>query len=332
MPYSGIIQAAQGEHAKSTYEIISELNISGLFNHLRGIKTQLQLQQSVLGKMMRANQLIKSDIKLENVNDRYLLFQAYETIQQIRYKITGEKLIYRLYITGADTAEYIEVGAENLESFIGFHKKALNIATSKIKAELKNADSNYIKGNMSVFYADAMALMRTPLNMSAQYLIQKDKNEWTYRKNRQGERMIVTYNKGHVVEAVDKIVMNQAIDDADKGYGFTSKLFYKYLKGDSVSGFKGGDTFSKDSNGFITQVQIKANSARLMRYGSIVKALNSVIEIGDEMEKLKSGGDRSQVITKIKEMYSDDSGKISSIADEIVDKFIDKFLTENLKI
>lgn len=282
--------------------------------------------------MAQANQLITSNIKIENVNDRKLLFQAYETIQQIRYEITGQQLNYRLYITGDKTASYIEIGASNLEKFVGFHKKALDIAVGEVKKELVKKDSDIIKGDMSIFYADAMSLMRKPSGMNSNFLIQVDSNEWTYRKNKQGERMIVTYNKGHIIEAVDKIVMNQAIDDIDKGQGFNSKLFYKYLKGDSVSGFKGGDTFSVDNKRMITQIQIKANSARLMRYGSVIKALNNVISIGDQLEKLQQGADRGQVISEIKKMYSDDSGKISSISDKIIDKFIDKFLSENLKI
>lgn len=333
MAYSNeIIQLAQQGHIQGTYDRISQLNISGLFSNLKNIKRELSSQQSVLGKMAQANQLVTANMKVENTNDRKLLFQAYETIQQIRYEITGQKLNYRLYITGDKTASYLEIGAADLEQFIGFHKKALNIAVGEIKKELTKKDSNFIKGNIDPFYADAMALMRKPSGMQSNFLIQVDSNEWTYRKNKQGERMIVTYNKGHIIEAVDKIIMNQAIDDIDKGQGFTSKLFYKYLKGDSVSGFKGGDTFSKDANGFITQVQIKANAARLMRYGSVIKALNNVIAIGEELEQLKAGGNRAEVSAKIKEMYSDDSGKISSISDKIIDEFIDRFLSENLKI
>jgi hypothetical protein len=132
-----------------------------------------------------------------------------------------------------------------------------------------------------MWYKDVMGYMTNPSGMKSTFFIPTDENERTYRKNKQGENMIVTYNRGHIIEAVDKIMVSKGVDDIDKGLPFNDKIFYKYLKGDTVSGFKGGDTYSEAANGAIVQTQLKANAARLMRYSSIVNALNSVITIGD---------------------------------------------------
>ena len=328
-----IIAAVQEGHIQQTYDAISQLNITGLFSNLKAIRSNLIQEESVLAKMADAQFRATTGMKIEKMESRKNLFAAYETLQQIRFKITGQELNYRLYITGPDnTARGLEIGAANLEQFVSFHGKAIDIAVGKVRAELDKEASTFQRYDMTMWYKDAMGYMRKPSGMKSTFFIQTDNNEWTYRKNKQGEKMIVTYNRGHIIEAVDKIMVSKSVDDIDKGLPFNDKIFYKYLKGDSVSGFKGGDTHSEAANGAIVQTQLKANAARLMRYSSIVNALNSVIAIGDQLEGLRSGGSRSEVAAAIKNMYSDDSGKISAISDDMIDKFIDKFLDENLKI
>ena len=81
-----------------------------------------------------------------------------------------------------------------------------------------------------MWYKDAMGYMRKPSGMESRFFIQTDNNEWTYRKNKHGEKMIVTYNRGHIIEAVDKIMVSKGIDDIDKGLPFNDRIFYKYLK------------------------------------------------------------------------------------------------------
>lgn len=336
MPINEIIAEAQEVHISQTYQAISELNITGLFNNLKAIRTKVAAQESMLQKMAEANFKATTNMKIENTESRRLLFSAYETMQQIRYKLTGQPLNYRLYITGPDgkSAKAVEVGAANLEDFVAFHAKAIDIAVGKVRAELNAETSNYKRYDVSQWYADAMGYMRRPSGMGSNFFIQTDPSQWTYRKNKDGKNMIVTYNRGHIIEAVDKILISKGVEDMDKGKPFNDILFYKYLKGDSVSGFKGGDTYSQNEvTNTITQTQLKANSARLMRYSSIVNALNSVIDIGDQLEGLKTGkSNRDDVVQKIKAMYSDDSGKISSIADDVIDTFIEKFLKENIPI
>ena len=97
-----IIAAVQEGHIQQTYDAISQLNITGLFSNLKTIRNNLIQQESVLAKMADSHFRATTGMQIETMESRKNLFAAYETLQQIRFKITDKELNYRLYITEPD--------------------------------------------------------------------------------------------------------------------------------------------------------------------------------------------------------------------------------------
>ena len=89
------------------------------------------------------------------------------------------------------------------------------------------------------------------------------------------------------------------------------------LSYDSVSGFKGGDD---------KMLQIKANSARLMRYTSIMNAINQVLNI---RAAIASGQDKPEVARMVRDLY-ENSGANNSV-NQITDEQIDKIVNDLMK-
>lgn len=82
-------------------------------------------------------------------------------------------------------------------------------------------------------------------------------------------------------------------------------------------------------------VQIKANSARLMRYSTIFNAINRALSVYDLIANPgKKGMAIKTIQKKIRTLYQDSTGKneISKITDDIIDKFVDQITSELLDI
>lgn len=311
-----------------TWDELSSTEYSALFARLQVIQSQIQtnmaMSQSMLIKMKRSLKLNPDRDNSSDIvaNEKKILFEAYEIIQAIRQKMTGQVLTYRLYVTADDGsgARYIDVGAKNLESFLSFNSKEISIATGVIKKHIEDMPEDTPASFLNKKYSMVMSHFRHPdtgTGKDTLYLINSPPPpEKVYKGSTKTE---VVFTRGHIIEALDAVVTKYANqldyleNDANLLREFSARLKY-----DSVSGFKGGDN---------DMTQIKANAARLMRYTSIMNAIGKVLNI---YGLIKNGGDTTKIRKEVRKMFADSGAKntINEITDEIIDKFIDKILSE----
>lgn len=266
-----------------------------------------------------------------------LLFEAYEIIQIIRERLTGKKLDYRLFITteGGEginpTAQYIDIqsGAE-LFQYLGLNSKEISITASKVNAEIKkiNVSDNYQRNWFETKYATVLSQFRHPDNGEAKETFFVIKiptalpNPPQPRKKRNNSNVV--YTRGHIIEALDSVYRQyySPITGDNRADSELITLFGQELGYDSVSGFKGGDN---------AMTQIKANSARLMRYTSIMNAINNMLKIYNLIANPgQQGLVKTIIYDKINKMYSNSRAKnsINQVTNEMIDKFIDQLLKD----
>lgn len=235
---------------------------------------------------------------------RALLFQAYELIQKLREYLTGEVLTYHLYVTTQGESGYsikqISVPGDQLINYFTAGKRQIAMRIGAVKKAYDQMKDVEKASKLQKHWEDVMSLFKNPQKGTYKNTV------WIYQP-KEIERSIEpppvgsaqVFNLGHIVEAVD--IANSQIPPEDN---FLS-LFEAALEYDSVSGFKGGDN---------QMIQVKANSARLMRYSSIMNALDSVIDIQNSLNNF------SEAMKKIRELYY--SSSMSPSIDERLTSFI----------
>lgn len=238
--------------------------------------------------------------------EKKLLFQAYEKIQNIRTALTGQELSYRLYATDPNNngqLGFIDVKANELEKFIKFSDKELSISQNKVlKAIRENKNSQQELKTVSNLYqriTDSEIGKMSIVNSS----IQGYSGTYYMFNDGHGKK----YTRGHIIEEIDKMIFSGTTSKMAGMSGqdiinFENNAFNKFnsISRDSISGFKGGDN---------EMVQIKANSARLMRYTSIMYTIDQLLEVGYRMEHAQGFNDRDRIIDQLHQIFSDTSGK-----------------------
>ena len=148
MPQQLIIE----QFTEESWSHLTEITFSALFQRLEVIKTKIT-QEHQNGKMQmftfegrgkaeNAFQYARLNTRKSAQSDRELLYEAYEIIQAIREKMTGEVLTYRLFITTTDhQVKSIDVGARDLRSVLSLTGKEIDISVSKLKVYME-ADKN----------------------------------------------------------------------------------------------------------------------------------------------------------------------------------------------
>lgn len=326
-----------------TEAYLNSLNLYELFETLRLIKNKIEqninANSSLLVKTSRSYNL-RSDRDNESEiikTEKLLLFEAYEIIQIIRQRLTGQKLDYRLYITseGEDgvsaTAEYIDVAnAVDLFQFIGLNSKEISITASKVQAEItkiKNKNPNYYSGWFENKYATVLRHFRHPEDGEGKetFFVLKIPTVFPnppQPRKKPGSNQNVVYTRGHIIEALDSVYRSKysPLLEKQESDSLFIKFFGEELGYDNVSGFKGGDN---------QMTQIKANSARLMRYTSIMNAINKVLVIYNLIANPGNKGIvMSEISKKIKTFYSNSRAKneISKVSDKMIEQFVDQLL------
>lgn len=310
--------------ADSTIESIQQTTVSQLqsiFNQLCQIKDKVYNQ---MGWTVQPKSL--SGLTIQDESLRIQLFVAYELIQQVRQILTGEILTYRLYLAyeleSSVEAKYLDIGSDQLEKLLVFSAKEIDISANKLKKAMEAEPSSVV--SIDNYYGQAMQYFKHPSRGKSRKIlfIPNDRSDvFQYQLFKSNGRSWGVYNRGHIVEAVDKAIdkMKAAQLEEDDIQENFKDAFFSELSLDNVSGFKGGDNAMR---------QIKANSARLMRYSSIIIALNSVLSIFYDVSNPQSK--RADIAARIKKMY--DSGGVNNAINSDLDPKIDKFIDTLLQI
>lgn len=238
-----------------------------------------------------------------------LLYDAYETIQDLRQQMTGQQIKYRLYTSLGRKEDrhigYVEVEGNQLHKFITQEATALRINESAVRqairkkeSEMKAAKIGFAStkrtSDMIRYEKSTEAINKIYSGLLNQNIIESKSMSYIYTKKDgtqgQGTMRSLVYkgvntNQGEVIESIDKMIfdgngrLNRGIYSAgmDKFINHSIKKFA--LEKDTVSGFKQGD------NGLY---QIKANKAQLMEYSTIMNALQDVLNLRERIFGEKS--------------------------------------------
>lgn len=252
------------------------------------------------------------------------LFRAYEIIQHMREMITGQTLTYRLYATDPknnDKLGFITIDGDKnkLSDFIKFSDKELSISQSKVLTAIKNSDQS----SRDLKAADVLYKRITTEKM---HIVQGDNSKMNYKGTfyqfNDSSLSQRKYTRGHIIEEIDKLIFNGSTSnmplagDTDSFINTTLQDFNK-ISIDSVLGFKGGDN---------EMVQIKANSARLMRYTSIMYAMDQVLEIGYRMNNDYAATQRDVIAEQLHQLFSDrGKNEGNELKNQVVNKFVSDF-------
>lgn len=274
--------------------------------------------------MLNAAQNRGEEVRLKgHDSEKRILFEVYQIIQEIRVKITGQSLKYRIYVIDNTTTnegkkkqemKIIELGEADLEKFISFgNSTQFTFLTSKLKAaieedeQLESAMKKYNVQNVDKDFKSALELLTR-------------KSRRRYSKNtKDNESEDIFYNYGHIVEALERIRV--------EGIFLERESFYQNLFRDNVPGFYSGDTqkvevIEKEISK-VTQIQVKLENARLMKYKTIILAMNRFIELGDAM---LNADNKEAIRDQLKKMYAPKKGQVKDASSEITEKAIDNFI------
>lgn len=334
-----IIQKASWEEYDQNIKKQIQLDVLYIINRLRQIRNEIiQLNNktrfflelgSISSKATEYESTVadKRDVKKtieDDMQQRELLFEAYELIQKFRFYLTSEKLSYRFYIATGDSLTYIDVDSSNLEDYVSFgDKRELKIVESRIKKEIaKQTKPSEDQKTMNEKWKDFLSKFKKKKQRNNNWYIYRDEKikryqvtDKTYNKNLPKPKSEAVFNLGKIAEAFD---IAYYIDNKNPQIS----TFLTYLKGDSESAFTGGDR---------GMIQLKANQARLMRFSSIMNGINKVLFIFDNNFEI---GKNKDFITKMffkKEQRSNVSNeffkRLNIYKDEVA-----KNLTDNLTI
>lgn len=313
---------------EESWEKLDNISFRALFLRLQIIKNKI----TVIDKQQKAFFTFKTRGKTEESfayarlnkgggtqNDRELLFEAYEIIQAIRQKMTGEVLSYRLFITTPNQeVKYVDIGSKDLRSLLSLNAKEIDISVGELTRYMTekqiSADTLFTEKYKKVMtlFEPKGSFWRIP-SINTPPLIM-------HRKKNGDPGSPIVYTKGHILEALNKTINNFSIQLLSENGELTDDDFIKkfavLLGYDSVSGFKGGDD---------SMVQIKANAARLMRYTSIMNAINTVLNI---QTLILSKKNNQEIADAIRNMYANSgaNNSVNKITDEAIDKIIDDLL------
>ena len=313
MPQQLIIE----QFTEESWSHLTEITFSALFQRLEVIKTKIT-QEHQNGKMQmftfegrgkaeNAFQYARLNTRKSAQSDRELLYET-----------------YRLFITTTDhQVKSIDVGARDLRSVLSLTGKEIDISVSKLKVYME-ADKNKQRVDTSL-----TERYKQLMPSSSGGYFEKAGNFWRvpsrsapplkmHKKPPPNDNQYVVYTKGHIIEALNK-AMTKYLAQVELGEEVDPFIssFADMLSYDSVSGFKGGDD---------KMLQIKANSARLMRYTSIMNAINQVLNI---RLAIANGREKSDVRHMVRELY-ENSGANNSV-NQITDQQIDKIVNDLMK-
>lgn len=250
-----------------------------------------------------SKRILSKNILENDKQQRQLLFEAYEKIQLLRQYLTGEVLVYNLYIATDKEIKKISIPGDQLDKYFSLTKKEITLRQSAVKAAWKESEEAI---KLQKQWKEVIKRFRHPKKGEGyeSFWIYTGKNILRHRDAnppppRAGSAQV--FNLGHIIEAVDQA--NMQIPPQNNFFN----LFEEALEYDSISGFKGGD------NGMI---QVKANQARLMRYSSIMNALDAICSLQDNFSN------PTEAMKTISDVYF--SSNISSEVSTRIQKFIEE--------
>ena len=300
-----------------TYNEIKELSLLHLFQRIITIRNYFYKKFNESTKIS-INDWKKTYGGQTTTEEREVLFEAYELIQQLRMRLTGDELNYRLYITeeidGISQIKMVEVPPARLREFLpdNLGMREIDISASKIKAQ---ATTSFQENSILAQWNDIIHKFDHPSRgkyRKSIYIQTRDTVSQYGLITRKTSKRWAVFNQGHLIEALDKANTTQTpIRDKED----LIRIFFSYLQLDSNPGFKGGDN---------AMTQIKANSARLMRYTTILNALNTITDFYTMLQS--STGDRTRVVETIKKLYfeSNADAAINDSQMKMINTFIDK--------
>lgn len=322
-------------HVEETVTEISEIN--------NDIKTQLQMSlqkilsikqemnvadMSVLAKMAAATMRNNPTFTQNQIhNARQKLLTVYQEIQQIRTLITGQVLVYHLYITTPDNQiQGIEIGEAELARFIRYESD-LRISTSAVQQailECEKTDKTKLLVNQELQQVYNDVLKQEYHNTQSKKTTRK-KQRYYYLKDSRNNKIIrqtktnkwQKFNLGHIGEALDKVRSRLLLQHSSTALND----FFEELRVDSVSGFFGGDNA-------IINAQVKVNHAQLMAYSTIAKAADSLLKCINLIANDSVNGKQTakSIITNLYGL----NNNIDTTIDQHIDIFLNQLIEQSL--
>lgn len=250
---------------------------------------------------------------------KYFSAQAYLCIQNLRSTIYNSKLTYRYYIMDLKNNIYkvFDINDIELLKMLGGGNSNLDIKINRMTQQaqseisknsqyakmLENHMSNINNGITDQWsdvkgYSDKHLPYRVHGKVLRNYV--KD-NSYLGEIKEDGSLIFKSFNAGHIAEAFDGAATETM---EEKSYNFFSiqttiydLFFKKYLRGDRVTGFKGGDNSR-------TNTSIKANSATLMNANFIRRTLKEIIDLFND-----NNIDKNKISQALNELFIDNSAK-----------------------
>lgn len=251
---------------------------------------------------------------------RAYLAEGYLLIFKMRQFLLNEPINYRYYYnTDNGGARVISFSEDNLLKYMKFGQFSIQILDSALKKQ--ESDQSY-QQLLDIHYANLMNGLQKA-NTTGFYVVHSaimnkygGLNPGLRRKNANNYQV---FTRGHIFEAMD-IAFSEAMQEQKiADYGLIEKaMFGKYLAYDNIAASKGGDNA-------ITMTSIKANVADILDYTTIIKNLQSILNILELR-------DRAEMKTAIESLFMDQSkyqtlNDFNDAANAAVDKLLDVLIT-----
>ena len=226
---------------------------------------------------------------------RAYLAEGYLLVFKMRQFLLNETINYRYYYNvDADRAKVVSFSEDNLLKYMKFGQFSIQILDSVLKKQ--KSDQSY-QQLLDIHYTNLMNGLQKS-NTPGFYVVHSAimnkygiMNSGLRRKNANNYQV---FTRGHIFEAMD-IAFSEAMQEQKiTDYGLIEKaMFGKYLSYDNITASKGGDNA-------ITMTSIKSNVADILDYTTIIKNLQSVLDILELR-------DRGEIKTAIQNLFMDQS-------------------------
>lgn len=316
--------------------------ISNLFGEGTGdiLKQKFLNIQNIIAQLK--NQLQSALAVGTKQGQEHLAKLGYLTIMQIRKLLTGQEIIYELYMTNR-TNTSVKVFQVN-EEFLLEHSK-LNGDALRLKGIIKDAEQQQKQDTIyqNIINSHINKIMTTVHFKDFKhddhtyhaYIVIDDffkiyypnlNPKIGYTKNKQ--YLQIGFNMGNIMETADRIISNYLLDEHQSKMVVNSENlannmnginvqheFLMHLAKDNVPGFKGGD------NGL---AQVKARNASIMQVNTIIKYLKQCDIILNEI--INGTSNINELSNLIKTTFIDKDNTLSAIANETADRIVNEII------
>lgn len=288
--------------------------------------------------------------EIKNV-DAQVLKDAYKTIMELREFLTGQTIQYRVFMDDGNQVSALELNTKQLLETAYKEGNSLRLgdysALEKIGANVTNTTQGQ---NMNKRYRQVMEYFdwvptgrkrydrKTETYVDIQALkINEEKYKNRLIPGLSSKKRNQQWNRGWLFQAVNEQIIYDPIVE-DRGPSLMRKMidysfFSKYLKRDTVKGFRGGDIIDTSwqigKNQSQGQWQIKGVGASIMNQKTMMSYLSLIRDIMGDLNKLKKGietdMDVNQIKDKVSKYFTTNDG-LQNAANQAIDNAINSLL------